>query len=85
MDDEAAAPDPTISDKMISVLVNWFERLRGATFRTISNCIHGINHGEPVSPVVVLSVEIGREASDATKPGDEPGSVRAAFSACSNV
>lgn len=31
------------------------------------------------------SLEIGREASDATKPGDEPGSVRAAFSACSNV
>lgn len=32
MDDEAAAPETT-TDKMISVLVVWFEGRRGATFR----------------------------------------------------
>jgi len=33
MDDEAAVPEATTSDKMISVLVDWFERRRGAAFR----------------------------------------------------
>ena len=33
MDDEAAAPEATTSDKMINVLVVWFEGRRGATFR----------------------------------------------------
>src|SRR5262249_52605665 len=33
MDDEAAVPEATTSDKMISVLVVWFEGRRGATCR----------------------------------------------------